>query len=155
MNAYNAPKWVLVIEDDHDDELITRRVFASLAGPDTIKVARDGMEALEMLRNHDNPALVLLDLKLPRLSGVDVLMEIRDDARLRTIPVVILTSSKELSDVGACYELGCNAYVEKPLDFDEFTSTISKVFDFWLNANMTLPLVKSSSEAEVEEAAMA
>jgi two-component system response regulator len=154
VNAYSSPRWVLVIEDDHDDELITRRVFGELAGSNCIRVARDGIEALDTLRSHDYPALVVLDLKLPRLSGVDVLMEIRDDERLRTIPVVILTSSKELSDIGACYELGCNAYVEKPLDFEEFTRTISKVFDFWLNVNMTLPLTRSSSDSEVGDAVM-
>ncbi|AIE84750.1 response regulator receiver protein7 [Fimbriimonas ginsengisoli Gsoil 348] len=101
-------------------------------------MARNGEEALQVLRKRHSPALVLLDLKLPRLSGVDVLMAMKDDCRLRTVPVVVLTSSVEMTDVGACYDLGCSAFVRKPIDYDQFMSVFSSTLGFWLGTNLTL-----------------
>lgn len=129
---------MLVVEDNGDDERLATRVFARSGRTERFCVARDGEEALKLLRESHPPSLVLLDLKLPRLSGVDVLMAIRDDERLKTVPVVVLTSSDERTDLGACYELGCNAFVRKPVDYDEYTRELKTTLDFWLGVNRTL-----------------
>ena len=102
-------------------------------------MARDGEEALNALRASLIPALVLLDLKLPRLSGVDILIAIRDDERLAAVPIVILTSSDERADIEACYALGCNAYVRKPVDFGEYTHDLKLALEFWLGVNRLPP----------------
>ena len=134
----SSGRWLMVVEDNPDDEDLTRRAFASSGCPEMLVIARDGEEALELLRKEASPALVLLDLKLPRLSGVEVLTEMKDDLRLRTIPVVVLTTSNMTSDIVACYELGCNAFVKKPLDYNEFIRVLSSTLGFWLNVNLTL-----------------
>src|ERR1700722_7092613 len=108
-----CPKWVLVVEDNSVDELIARRAFTQAKRTEDLVVARNGQEALDLLRFKFTPVLVILDVKLPRLSGIEVLMAMKDDDRLRTVPVVIMTSSTEISDISACYELGCNAFVHK------------------------------------------
>jgi two-component system response regulator len=133
----NKHRWMLVIEDNPDDERLATRTFSAAQRSEDYQVARDGEEALVMLKREDKPALVLLDLKLPRLSGVEVLMAIRDDPRLKTVPVVVLTSSDEKSDRSACYELGCNAFVRKPIDYDEYRRQLTATLDFWLNVNLT------------------
>lgn len=130
--------WLLVVEDNEDDEYLTRRAFSSLQRPERLVVARSGEEALQVLRQNPLPVCVLLDLKLPRLSGVDVLMAMKDDEQLRVIPVIILTTSNERVDMGACYDLGCNAFVRKPIDFEEFVHTLSVTITFWLGVNQTL-----------------
>ncbi|WP_025226634.1 response regulator [Fimbriimonas ginsengisoli] len=134
----SVDRWVLVVEDNPDDEHLVRRAFTSSSRTETLLVARNGEEALQVLRKRHSPALVLLDLKLPRLSGVDVLMAMKDDCRLRTVPVVVLTSSVEMTDVGACYDLGCSAFVRKPIDYDQFMSVFSSTLGFWLGTNLTL-----------------
>jgi CheY-like chemotaxis protein len=101
-----------------------------------LKTARDGEEALELLKNEETPTLVLLDLKLPRLSGVEVLMAIKDDERLRVVPIVILTSSDEKTDRSACYELGCNAFIRKPVDYDQYKQNLKVMLEFWLDVNL-------------------
>ncbi len=140
-------RWLLVVEDNPDDELLARRAYNTSKRSEKLLVARNGEEALDMLRSKESPALVLLDLKLPRLSGVDVLMAMKDDPRLRSVPVVVLTSSTEKSDVGACYDLGCSAFVQKPTDYSEFMSVFASTIDFWLNHNVTLADVVQSTRA--------
>ena len=133
-------RWLLVVEDNADDERLAARTFRQAGRSEEWRVARDGEQALAMLKASPPPALVLLDLKLPRLSGVDILMGIRDDARLERTPVVVLTSSDERSDIAACYALGCNAYVRKPVDFAEYTRDVRMTLEFWLGVNRTPPL---------------
>jgi two-component system, response regulator len=130
---------MLVVEDNLDDELLATRVFERSGRPEEIIVARDGDQALQILRESEPPKLVLLDLKLPRLSGIDVLLAMRDDERLKTVPVVILTSSDERTDVAACYDLGCNGFVRKPVDYDQYVDELSTTLDFWLRINRTKP----------------
>jgi two-component system response regulator len=130
---------MLVVEDNLDDERLATRTFNRSNRPERFLVARDGEEALNILKNEDPPALVLLDLKLPRLSGIDVLMAIRDDSRLKTVPVVVLTSSDETTDLAACYELGCNAFVRKPVEYEQYMEDLGATLNFWLNVNMTRP----------------
>jgi two-component system response regulator len=134
----DAERWLLVVEDNPDDEYLARRAFSAINRDETLMIARHGEEALEMLAARESPVLVLLDLKLPRLSGVEVLMAMKDDRRLSTIPVVVLSSSNEISDIGACYELGCNAFVRKPIDYDSFITALSSTLNFWLSVNITL-----------------
>jgi two-component system response regulator len=133
-------RWMLVVEDNPDDERLATRTFKQSGRNEDWRVARDGEEALEMLKWPVPPLLVLLDLKLPRLSGVDVLTAIRDDPRLGKTPVVVLTSSDERTDLAACYALGCNAFVRKPVEFTEYTRDLKTTLDFWLNVNRTPPM---------------
>jgi CheY-like chemotaxis protein len=110
-----------------------------------VVVANDGVEALEYLRcegqyiqrNHENPAVVLLDIKMPRMDGIELLNIIRSDKQLKNIPVVMLTSSREEPDLKKCYELGVNAYVIKPVDFKDFMDAVKHLGVFWalLNEN--------------------
>jgi CheY-like chemotaxis protein len=130
-------RWMLVVEDNPDDERLASRTFAASERVEDYRVARDGEEALEILKREERPSLILLDLKLPRLSGVDVLMAIRDDPKLKTVPVVVLTSSDEKSDRSACYELGFNAFVRKPIDYDDYRKELTVTLDFWLGINLT------------------
>jgi two-component system, response regulator len=136
--ATGIDRWILIVEDNEDDEQLARRAFGKCERTETLLVARNGEEALEILRSRSSPVVVFLDLRLPRISGIEVLVEIKDDARLRTIPVVVLTSSDEMSDIGACYELGCSAFVRKPIAYAEFMVTLTRTFDFWLGTNLTV-----------------
>lgn len=129
---------MLIVEDNPDDERLATRAFRRMERTERYEVARDGEEAIQILKSADVPALVLLDLKLPRLSGFEVLTNMRDDERLRTVPVVILTSSDEKTDLAACYELGCNAFVRKPVDYEQYNADLKMTLDFWLSVNMTL-----------------
>ena len=129
---------MLIVEDNPDDERLATRTFSAKQRLERYKVARDGEEGLDILKAEETPALVLLDLKLPRLSGVEVLMAMKDDERLRKVPVVVLTSSDELSDRAACYDLGCNAFVRKPIDYDEYKRELTTTLDFWLGVNLTV-----------------
>jgi two-component system, response regulator len=131
---------MLVVEDNQDDEDLATRVFRKSGFPEKVVVARDGDEALEILTREEPPALVLLDLKLPRLSGMDVLLSMRDQERLKGVPVVVLTSSDEKTDVAACYELGCNAFVRKPVDYHEYVKDVGATLDFWLRINRPPPV---------------
>ena len=140
------PKWILIAEDDDKDADLTLHALLpersqSRAG---VIVVHDGSEALDCLyhRNNfqfrdddDDPAFVLLDLKMPRVDGRGVLRQIKSDARLKLIPVVVFTSSREETDVAQCYHLGANAYVVKPVDFNKFVETVREIRDFWLECN--------------------
>jgi len=127
---------ILLVEDNADDELLTLRALQKNRIVNDITVARDGAEALDLLfGDRALPALVLLDLKLPRLDGLEVLRRIRADDRTRFIPVVVLTSSREQEDVVASYRNGVNAYVRKPIRFSDFAAAVSTLGTFWLLLN--------------------
>lgn len=139
-----ADKFVLLVEDNPDDEELTRMAFESSNLLNELVVVRDGAEALDFLfatgahaaRDSSRvPQVILLDLKLPKMSGLDVLRRIRADERTRTIPVVVLTSSIEEEDVIRSYELGANAYVRKPVDFGEFREAATRLGVFWFLLN--------------------
>jgi len=129
---------VLLVEDNPLDEELTIRALrrSRLANP--VLVARDGAEALEILSGRAGtplPQVVLLDLNLPKFSGLEVLRQIRDDARTRLLPVVILTSSRADEDRLASYELGCNSFVRKPVEFKQFAEAVGQLGCYWLLLN--------------------
>ena len=141
-------KAILLVEDNPDDAKLTLRAFQRSNMLNPIVVARDGVEALDYLFARDAhagragtplPALIVLDLKLPRLDGLGVLKAVRADPRTRLIPVVILTSSKEERDVVCAYSLGANSYVRKPVDFAEFIEAARVLGIYWLMTNQPPP----------------
>jgi CheY-like chemotaxis protein len=138
---------ILLAEDSPNDVELTLAALHSLNLANEIVVVPDGAQALDFLRRQNRfgaraemaPAVILLDLKMPKVDGLDVLREIRRDPNLRALPVVILTSSREESDLVRGYELGANAYVVKPVDFDEFISAVTKLGVFWALVNEPPP----------------
>jgi CheY-like chemotaxis protein len=138
---------ILLAEDSAQDVELTLNALTEHNITNTVDVARDGAEALDYLykrgrfaaRLGGNPVLVLLDLKMPRMDGLEVLRTVKADPQLRTIPVVILTSSREEQDVVRSYELGVNAYVVKPVEFDQFMRAVRDLGLFWLLINETPP----------------
>lgn len=139
-----AEKTILLVEDNRDDEELTLRALRKNNIKNKIVVVRDGAEALDYLfaANQyagrdamDWPAVVLLDLKLPKISGLDVLKRIRSDERSRMLPVVILTSSKEEEDINGSYGLGVNSYVRKPVEFAQFLEAVKQIGLYWLLIN--------------------
>lgn len=132
------PIEVLLVEDDPGDVLLTVEAFEHNKVNNTLHVVNDGEQAMAFLRREDGfadvprPDLVLLDLNLPRKSGLEVLGEIKDDDELRRIPVVILTTSEADEDILRSYHLHANAYVTKPVDFDQFISVVRRIDDFFL-----------------------
>ena len=141
---------ILLVEDNADDEALTLRALRKNNIANDVVVAHDGVEALDYLwgegsyqgRNvREMPAVVLLDLKLPRVDGLEVLRRLRADPRTELVPVVILTSSKEEQDLVNGYKLGANAYVRKPVDFTQFMDAVRQLGLFWLVLNETPPPV--------------
>ena len=133
---------ILLVEDDPDDEALTRRALEKNNVRNELVVARDGQEALDYLRGAPRlPELVLLDLKLPKIDGFEVLRRLRADERTRLLPVVVLTSSNEQRDVASSYSLGANSYVRKPVDFKEFTEAARQLGLYWLLLNEPPPAV--------------
>jgi two-component system response regulator len=132
-------KMILLVEDNASDEKLTVRALKTCGVANAVHVERDGAAALDYLATHELPTIVLLDLKLPKLDGLDVLRRIRADARTRLLPVVVLTSSKEEQDVVASFSLGANAYVRKPVDFTEFAEAARTLGLFWLLLNEPVP----------------
>lgn len=134
------PKTILLVEDNSDDEQLTLRAMRQSEVPNIIRVARDGAEALDHLYGPSAtrlPDLVLLDLKLPKVSGIEVLQRIRNEDKTRSLPVVVLTSSDEERDIVECYNLGANSYIRKPVDFDEFIDAVRQLGVYWLTLNKT------------------
>lgn len=129
---------VLLVEDDPGDALMTQEAFEHHKIRNTLHVVKDGVEALEFLRregvyaNAPRPGLILLDLNLPRKDGREVLSEIKADAELRSIPVVVLTTSEAEEDILRSYSLYANAYVTKPVDFDRFIEVVRQIDDFFV-----------------------
>jgi two-component system response regulator len=145
-------KILLLVEDNPDDEALTLRAFAKNNISNEVVVARDGVEALDYLFGtgvYDGrdvriqPQLILLDLKLPKLDGLDVLRRLRADERTALLPVVILTSSKEDEDRIQSYRLGANSYIRKPVDFLQFIESVRQLGLYWLVLNEAAPQIES------------
>jgi two-component system, response regulator len=135
---------ILLVEDNPDDVLFTLRAFASNHIRNDIVVARDGEQALRLLFSSDDgpplrPALILLDIKLPKVDGMEVLRTIRADARTQLLPVVVLTTSSEDCDIVESYRLGANSFVRKPVVFEEFVSAANVLGMYWLLVNQPAP----------------
>ncbi|BCS88065.1 response regulator [Pseudodesulfovibrio sediminis] len=135
---------ILLVEDNPDDVALTLRAFKKNKIMNSIVVAKDGAEALDYLfckgeyalrDMTDTPQMILLDLKLPKINGLEVLKAIRDDDRTRLLPVIILTSSKEQQDLLDGYGKGANSYIRKPVDFDQFTEAVKQLGLYWLVLN--------------------
>jgi two-component system, response regulator len=131
------PRNILLVEDNPDDAELTLRAFAKNNIANSVVHVADGEEALDYLLSPDNPlpTLVLLDLKLPKVSGLDVLKRMRADARTKRTPVVVLTSSNEERDLVASYDLGANSFVRKPVDFAQFLDAAKQLGLYWLVLN--------------------
>jgi DNA-binding response OmpR family regulator len=138
---------ILLVEDDPKDVELTLTALEEYKLANEVVVTRDGEEALDYLyrrgnfttRSTDNPAVLLLDLKLPKVDGLEVLQQIKADAKLKLIPVVVLTSSHEERDMITSYKLGVNAYVVKPVDFHEFVNAVKELGIFWALVNEPPP----------------
>ncbi|MDA8020105.1 MAG: response regulator [Thermoanaerobaculia bacterium] len=131
---------VLVVEDDPQDRELTLRALRRANLANAIRIAEDGVAALDYLlgdREYETsaPSLVLLDLKLPKLSGLEVLARLRAEEKTRLVPVVVLTSSKEDRDIERAYELGVNSYIVKPVEFDSFVKAVGRIGFYWLLLN--------------------
>jgi two-component system response regulator len=141
-------KMILLVEDNADDEALTLRALNKNRIANKVVVVRDGAEALDFLfctgvyaerDPQELPQVTLLDLKLPKVDGLEVLRQIRSDPRTKTLPVVILTSSKEEQDLVAAYTNGANSYVRKPVDFNQFAESIKQLGMYWLILNEVPP----------------
>ena len=148
---------ILLIEDNPDDEILTRRALEQYSGFDCVDVASDGVEALEYLSieggfpssgknvptNTTLPDLILLDLKMPRLNGHEFLRYVRENPATAHIPIVVLTTSSEEEDINTSYELGANSFLRKPVDFLDFTKAIKQLSRYWLELNTPSPVLNS------------
>ncbi len=135
---------ILLVEDNPDDEALTLRAFGKNKIGNPVVVARDGVEAIDYLfasGSHEGrdasvmPAVILLDLKLPRIDGLEVLRRIRADERTALLPVVVLTTSREIQDIREAYRLGANSYIRKPVDFEHFIQAVGQLGVYWLSLN--------------------
>lgn len=134
---------ILLVEDNPDEEKLALRALRQGGYADAVHVVRDGHEAIEFIERFENgvadppprPSLVLLDLKLPKVGGLDVLRRLRSVEALAMVPVVVCSSSDEDSDLRQSYTLGANSYIRKPVDFDEFSETIRQIGQYWLTRN--------------------
>jgi two-component system, response regulator len=142
----NSNKIIFLVEDNPDDEALTLRALRKNNILNEVVVARDGIEALDYLfatgahagRDvNDHPQVILLDLKLPKVDGLEVLRRLRADERTRLFPVVILTTSNEDRDILSSYEFGANSYIRKPVDFEQFMEAVRQLGLYWLVLNMT------------------
>jgi two-component system response regulator len=143
MSEINAVE-ILIVEDTPQDLELTVRALRKAKLSNRIQVARDGVEAMEFIfcegphadrKIEDAPKVILLDLKLPKIDGIEVLRRIKGDARTKTIPVVVLTSSKEQKDVVESYRLGVNSYIVKPVNFERFAAAVGELGLYWLLLN--------------------
>jgi two-component system response regulator len=149
-------KAILLVEDNRDDEKLTLRAFRKKNILNPVIVARDGQEALDYLfgtGTHlgrdvaETPSVILLDLKLPKVEGLEVLKRVRADIRTQHVPVVVLTSSKEDQDLVASYGLGANSYIRKPVDFEKFVEVAGTLGLYWLLWNEPPPASRTLSQA--------
>ncbi|MEW6418095.1 MAG: response regulator [Nitrospirota bacterium] len=140
---------IAIVEDNPDDVELTLHALEKNNIVNPVEVLRDGQDAIDYLfytgkysnSTHQLPGLILLDLKLPKVDGIDILRKIKGDRRRKIIPVVVLTSSKEERDLIESYDLGVNSYIRKPVDFDQFVNTVKQVGFYWLLLNES-PLVR-------------
>lgn len=141
----NNSEPIVLVDDNEDDIVLTRRALERNKIENPLMIARDGAEALELLLGANGhsvkPAIILLDLKLPKVDGLTVLKHLRQDPRTRLTPIVVLTSSKQDQDVIAGYSLHANSYIHKPVDFDQFTEAIRQIGLYWLVLNEAPPAV--------------
>lgn len=147
-----APKSILLVEDNAQDEVLILRALRRVNLANHVDVVRDGQQALDYLFRQGEfagrtpavpPAVILLDIGLPRLSGLEVLQRLRADPRTALLPVVILTSSDEDQDRLRSYQLGTNSFVQKPIDFGKFAETVARLGIYWLATNVPPPLEES------------
>ncbi len=140
----NGDNPILLVEDNPDDESLTLRAFSKNGVENPVVVARDGVEALDYLSGSGihagrdrsvMPAVVLLDLKLPRIDGLEVLRRIRADQDTALLPVVVLTTSSEPRDITQAYHLGANSYIRKPVDYQDFVKAVDAIATYWLSLN--------------------
>jgi len=143
------PKSILLVEDDASDADLTLIALRNNGIANDVALARDGAEALDYLfatgahhgrDRNDLPALVLLDVKLPGMGGAEVLRRVRAQSYTRWLPVVMLTSSNEEQDLIECYDNGCNSYIRKPVNFDEFNQIVQLIGKYWLDTNLVAPV---------------
>jgi two-component system response regulator len=141
-------RYILLIEDNEDDELLCIRAFKKSNIKNKIKVVRDGAEAIDFLACRgsyserdckDRPEIILLDLKLPKVDGLEVLEFIRSKKETKLLPVIILTTSKEESDIVKSYSLGANSFIRKPVDFEQFYKAVNQLGMYWLVLNECCP----------------
>lgn len=140
--------YILLIEDNEDDIELTKLAFNKNKFANQIKVIKDGEEALNFILRKDStemdeigkPTLILLDINLPKVNGLEILEHIKKDAYVRTIPVVMLTTSKQDEDIVQSYELGANSYVRKPVNFQEFVNVVNNLGIYWLAVNQPIDL---------------
>lgn len=146
---------ILLVEDNVQDIELALHALRREKLANNIEVARDGEEALDFLfcrgkysdrRMEEQPRLVLLDLKLPKVDGLEVLRQVKGDPRTKAVPIVIMTSSQEERDLVAGYKLGANAYIQKPVDFDEFRQMVNQIGLFWMVVNQAPPSSAFSAE---------
>lgn len=138
---------ILLVEDNPDDELLTIRALRNNTIASEVAVARDGAEALEYLfasPSRPLPQIILLDLKLPKVDGLEVLRRVKKDPRTRLVPVVVLTSSDEERDLVDSYALGANGYIRKPVEFDRFQEAVRILGLYWLIVNSPPPIVEAT-----------
>lgn len=144
-------KIILLVEDDPDDETLTLRALKKNKIANDTVVVHDGQEALDFLfgsgryagrDTNVRPTVILLDLKMPKVGGMEVLKQIREDERTKFIPVVVLTTSKEEQDLVSSYRLGCNSYVRKPVDFNQFAEAVREMGLYWLVLNEPPPTIR-------------
>jgi two-component system response regulator len=137
-----SKKNILLIEDNQDDEALTLRALGKNNLAEHVTVMRDGAEALEYLLGKGSasrplPDVIFLDLKLPKIDGLEVLQKLRDNQRTRLLPIVVLTSSDIEDDINRAYHLGCNSFIQKPIDFHKFTKEIGQLGMYWLHLNIS------------------
>jgi len=155
------PKWILLAEDNAIDAELAFRALNANQGGGEVVLATDGAEALDcvyrrgkyQVRESGHPTVLLLDLKMPRVDGLEVLRRIKGDSELRQIPVVMFTSSREEADLDQCYQLGANAYVVKPVAFAEYRAVLHHVRTFWLEMNELPAGTPAETDAELSPGA--
>ena len=150
--------FILLVEDNADDEALTLRALKKNNIANEVVVVRDGAEALDYLfatgahvgrDTSDGPQVILLDLKLPKVDGLEVLRRLRSDHRTKLLPVVILTSSREEQDIINGYSLGANSYIRKPVDFEKFVEAVRQLGLYWLLLNEPPPIVRRKVSSEL------
>lgn len=155
MTPIDAAGPILLVEDNPDDAVLAKRALRKNNVISDIVIARDGVEAIDYLFSAEQPRLlpriILLDLKLPKVDGLEVLRRIRSGKATKLLPVIILTSSRERQDLIEGYGFGANSYIRKPVDFDQFSETMKQVAAYWLVLNEPVPLLTAADDVTPED----